>query len=161
MGNDKHLPLFGVGPIYVIIIVIMTIGGLIISNMDMLKGGEISYLKIPFAILGIALIIAGILLWASVLFKSKLDDNIKSNTLVTTGVYAYVRNPCYSAFLFICTGAILLKNNCWLLFLPVVYWIFMTVLMKKTEEKWLVKLYGEQYLLYCKRVNRCIPWFRK
>lgn len=34
----------------------------------------------------------------------------------------------------------------------------MTVLMKNTEEKWLYALYGQEYLDYCKRVNRCIPW---
>lgn len=37
----------------------------------------------------------------------------------------------------------------------------MTVLMKGTEEKWLLKLYGTEYSNYCKRVNRCIPWFAK
>ena len=38
------------------------------------------------------------------------------------------------------------------------YWIFMTVLMKCTEEKWLKDLYGWEYEEYCRRVNRCIPW---
>lgn len=37
----------------------------------------------------------------------------------------------------------------------------MTVLMKHTEEKWLKNLYGKEYEEYCKRVNRCIPWFKK
>ena len=38
------------------------------------------------------------------------------------------------------------------------YWIFMTVLMKCTEEKWLKNLYGREY---CRRVKRCIPWREK
>lgn len=33
--------------------------------------------------------------------------------------------------------------------------------MKHTEEKWLAALYGREYADYCKRVNRCIPWFPK
>ncbi len=33
--------------------------------------------------------------------------------------------------------------------------------MKNTEEKWLLELYGIEYANYCKRVNRCIPWFSK
>jgi hypothetical protein len=36
----------------------------------------------------------------------------------------------------------------------------MIIVLKKTEEKWLYKMYGEEYLDYCKRVNRCIPWFK-
>lgn len=37
----------------------------------------------------------------------------------------------------------------------------MTILMKETEEKWLAKLYGQEYRDYCKKVNRCLPWFPK
>ena len=37
----------------------------------------------------------------------------------------------------------------------------MTILMKATEEKWLRELYGKEYEDYCKRVNRCWPWFPK
>ncbi len=29
------------------------------------------------------------------------------------------------------------------------------------EEKWLLDLYGEEYVEYKKHVNRCIPWKRK
>ena len=34
-------------------------------------------------------------------------------------------------------------------------------LLKNTEEKWLEELYGQEYIDYCKKVNRCIPWFPK
>ena len=37
----------------------------------------------------------------------------------------------------------------------------MTIFLKNTEEKWLSELYGQEYLDYCKRVNRCIPWSPK
>lgn len=39
--------------------------------------------------------------------------------------------------------------------------IALTVLLKQTEEKCLSDLYGEEYKDYCRRVNRCIPWFKK
>lgn len=51
-----------------------------------------------------------------------------------------------------------MAGNFILLILPFVYWIFMTVLMKNTEEKWLSELYGDEYAAYCRRVNRCIPF---
>ncbi len=97
----------------------------------------------------------------SAIFQAKIDQGILNNSLVTTGVYAYVRNPIYSAFMIACTGALLIAGNLWLLVLPFLYWGFMTVLMKNTEEKWLRDLYGEEYIEYCKRVNRCIPWKRR
>lgn len=161
MKNKEHLPLMGVGPIYVIIIVTLTIIGIAASAFGMLNIGKYGVLKLPFTLLGVLLIALGIFMWLSANFGSKLDDNIKNNKLVTTGVYAWVRNPIYSAFLLLCTGAIMIANNIILLLLPFLYWIFMTVLMRNTEEKWLKELYGQEYTEYCKKVNRCIPWFPK
>ena len=39
-------------------------------------------------------------------------------------------------------------------------WLIMTAVLKQTEEKWLLKLYGEKFAQYCCRVNRCIPFRR-
>ena len=47
------------------------------------------------------------------------------------------------------------------LILPFAYWLFLTILLKNTEEKWLRELYGKEYEEYCRRVNRCWPWFPK
>ncbi|MFA9465663.1 MAG: isoprenylcysteine carboxylmethyltransferase family protein [Velocimicrobium sp.] len=75
----------------------------------------------------------------------------------------YGVGPIYviSMFMIVCIGAIFCANNLWLLILPIIYWISMTLLMKATEEKWLKDLYGDGYIEYCRNVNRCIPWFRK
>jgi len=37
----------------------------------------------------------------------------------------------------------------------------MTVLLKLTEEKWLLDTFGEEYIKYCSKVNRVFPWFPK
>lgn len=161
MKEKKHLPLMGVGPIYVSVIIALTIAGIMATVFKVISKITFSYFYIPISVIGIALIVIGVWFWCSANFKSKLDNNIKNNKLITTGVYAYVRNPVYSAFLMMCTGALLLANNIFLLILPVIYWIFLTVLMKCTEEKWLANLYGREYVEYCKKVNRCIPFFTR
>ena len=58
-------------------------------------------------------------------------------------------------------GMLLISGNLFFCPLFLFYWIFMTVLMKCTEEKWLKSLYGREYEEYCRRVNRCIPWIPK
>jgi len=73
-------------------------------------------------------------------------------------VYAIVRNPIYSAFLFICIGALLFCRNWYVLILPPLFWVYLTVFMKLTEERWLSERFGEEYKAYSKRVNRFIPW---
>ncbi|MDO5538845.1 MAG: isoprenylcysteine carboxylmethyltransferase family protein [Eubacteriales bacterium] len=121
----------------------------------------IKELKVPSAAIGILLLIFGIYLWHGAVFRARVDDGITENRLVTSGVYSCVRNPIYSAFLFFCTGALLISGNLFFYPLFLFYWFFMAVLMKCTEEKWLKKLYGREYEEYCRRVNRCIPWFPK
>ena len=120
-----------------------------------------SMIKMVLLMIGAFLIAAGAVLWVQAVFRAKIDDGITNNRLVTDGVYALVRNPIYSAFLSVCTGTLMIYGNLWLLILPVLYWLFLTVLMKCTEEKWLKNLYGVEYEEYCRRVNRCIPWFPK
>ena len=159
--KKQHLPMMGVGPIYGAVIIAITVIAVIAGKSTTFEAGGVNFLKIPLLILGILLIVLGVYLWAGALFQSKIDSHIAENRLATTGVYGLVRNPIYSAFMFFCTGALMIAENLFFLPLFFFYWIFMTVLMKCTEEKWLKSLYGREYEEYCRRVNRCIPWIPK
>ena len=153
-----HLPILGVGPLYVITIILMTIISIILSATRFIPVITFTNMRWIFILIGILCFIIGITLWLKAVIIDRLDAHIIKNELVTTGVYAYVRNPVYSAFMFVCTGVLLIYGNLVLLVLPIIYWGFMTVLMKLTEEKWLEDLYGKEYVQYRQCVNRCIPW---
>ena len=156
--KKDHLPILGVGPLYVITIVLITIISIIFSTTRFIPVITFTNMRWIFILIGILCFIIGITLWLKAVIIDRLDTHIIKNELVTTGVYAYVRNPVYSAFMFVCTGVLLIYGNLVLLVLPIIYWGFMTVLMKLTEEKWLEDLYGKEYVQYRQRVNRCIPW---
>ena len=153
-----HLPILGVGPLYVITIILITVISIILSATRFIPVITFTNMRWIFILIGILCFIIGITLWLKAVIIDRLDTHIIKNELVTTGVYAYVRNPVYSAFMFVCTGVLLIYGNIVLLLLPIIYWGFMTVLMKSTEEKWLEDLYGQEYIQYLQRVNRCIPW---
>ena len=153
-----HLPILGVGPLYVVTIILMTIISITLSATGIIPVITFANFQWIFILIGILCFIIGITLWLKAVIIDRLDTHIIKNELVTTGVYAYVRNPVYSAFMFVCTGVLLIYGNLVLLVLPIIYWGFMTVLMKLTEEKWLEDLYGQEYIQYLQRVNRCIPW---
>ena len=153
-----HLPILGVGPLYVVTIILMTITSITLSATGIIPVITFANFQWIFILIGILCLIIGITLWLKAVIIDRLDAHIIKNELVTTGVYAYVRNPVYSAFMFVCTGVLLIYGNLVLLVLPIIYWGFMTVLMKLTEEKWLENLYGKEYVQYRQRVNRCIPW---
>lgn len=153
-----HLPILGVGPLYVVTIILMTIISITLSATGIIPVITFANFQWIFILIGILCFIIGITLWLKAVIIDRLDAHILKNELVTTGVYAYVRNPVYSAFMFVCIGVLLIYGNLVLLVLPIFYWGFMTVLMKLTEEKWLENLYGKEYVQYRQRVNRCIPW---
>ena len=153
-----HLPILGVGPLYVVTIILMTIISITLSATGIIPVITFANYQWIFILISILCFIIGITLWLKAVIIDRLDAHIIKNELVTTGVYAYVRNPVYSAFMFVCTGVLLIYGNLVLLVLPIIYWGFMTVLMKLTEEKWLEDLYGQEYIQYLQRVNRCIPW---
>ena len=157
--NNKRLSVTGIGPIYVSIILITTFILVILEINGKLPRYEISIHILPIAI-GIIVMVIGAVLWISAVISSKIIKNIKSNVLVTTGVFKYVRNPIYSSFMLVCTGVLCILNNMILLIAPVFYWGLMTALLVCTEEKWLRDLYKDEYVEYCKKVNRCIPMVR-
>lgn len=159
--DKKNLPVFGVGPIYVIFCMIITVVGLILSKSEWFEKGNFPALT-PFSnIVGGLFIIAGCILWIWAVLIQKISKEIKKGELVTSGVYSIVRNPVYSAFLSVFTGMLITAHNLYLLILPVLFYLLLTVLMKRTEEKWLLQKFGKKYADYCSHVNRCIPWFPK
>ena len=158
--NQEHLPVMGVGPVCIAIMIAFTAAGIALVKFNMLTSGDVGVgvITVLFVIAGILCIAGGIILWYAAVFSAKIDITIKSNRLETGGVYAIVRNPIYSAFLFICIGALLFCRNWYVLILPPLFWVYLTVFMKLTEEKWLSERFGEEYKSYSKRVNRFIPW---
>ena len=155
------MPAFGVGPIYVFTCLILTIVALCLHFKGYLYQGELNKGKIIFIISGILLILFGIYLWLQAVIVEKINKKVKEKKLITSGVYSFVRNPVYSAFIFIFTGSLLLTANYFLLILPFIFWAFLTILMKNTEEKWLKNEFGKEYEIYLKEVNRVIPWIRR
>ncbi|WP_124060697.1 isoprenylcysteine carboxylmethyltransferase family protein [Gordonibacter sp. Marseille-P4307] len=157
--EESHLPLFGPGPAYVMTIALLTVAGIALSTLGFLPVASAGAASVVLTVLGFAFMVGGVALWMTAVIGARIDRGIKSNRLVTDGIYAFVRNPVYSAFMFLCTGIVFAFGNLWLLVLPFVFWAVLTIFMKATEEKWLSGLYGQDYADYCKRVNRCIPWF--
>lgn len=159
--KDFKMPTFGVGPIYVFICFCLTVAGILLSHYGFLSAGLCMRGKVFFKVAGILSVLFGARLWIAAVLVEKINLKVRETKLITTGIYGVVRNPVYSAFLFVFTGILLFAANFLLLLLPIFYWGFLTVLMKKTEEKWLHRQFGEEYAAYCREVNRVIPWFRK
>ena len=160
MKEEKKLPMYGVGPLYVAVVMAITAALIILHCCGVLASGAIGTLglRILFYLLGGLLISFGIVLWVLAVLVDKIDRDIESNKLKTTGIYAAVRNPINAAVLYACTGALLCCANWWMLAAPVVFYLYLTVLMIFTEEKWLKAMFGQEYI--SRTVKRSTAVFR-
>nr|WP_231989313.1 isoprenylcysteine carboxylmethyltransferase family protein [Ndongobacter massiliensis] len=155
--KQEHLPVYGIGPVYVAFILLLTLTAVLLRDRPILASGRILAFRIPIIFIGALFIALSIFLWIQAVLASNLAKHIEKNYLVTSGVFAWVRNPIYSAFMILCTGILFIVGNAWFIPLPFFYWGLLTVHMKNTEEKWLQERYGNAYLKYCGKVHRCWP----
>ena len=63
MKTQKHLPIFGVGPVYVFIIAVLTFAAYRMRNLPALSSGRIEVLQKPLFILSVILIVLGVFIW--------------------------------------------------------------------------------------------------
>lgn len=161
MKSKDHLSIYGIGPLYASISGGMTVVVCLLEHFRKLPYFAIPAVSVLLKIIGGICFLIAASLWLNALFVQRIAKHIVENKLVTTGAYAWVRNPIYSAIMFIMWAVLAWTGNLYLLLLFPVYPLLMTALLKATEEKWLAQQYGQEYLAYCKNVNRCIPWIPK
>jgi protein-S-isoprenylcysteine O-methyltransferase Ste14 len=123
----------------------------LISSQRFFTSEAISWVGAMPCLLGLML-----LLWSLVSFGRSFRVGIDTehpDQLVTTGVFAYSRNPIYVAFAFILLGQFLIFSN-WILliYLAAAVWLFHRQVLR--EEEYLKQHYGKEYLEYCNRVRR-------
>jgi protein-S-isoprenylcysteine O-methyltransferase Ste14 len=112
---------------------------------------ELGWLGVLFCLAGLA----G-LAWSLVSFGHSFRVGIDTTTpggLVTSGVFAFSRNPIYTAFAFILLGEFLIFPN-WilLLYLVAAVWLFHRQVLR--EEEYMKEHYGADYAEYCRKVRR-------
>jgi protein-S-isoprenylcysteine O-methyltransferase Ste14 len=82
-------------------------------------------------------------------------DQERPDKLVTTGVFAFSRNPIYVAFGLVLLGQFLVFPN-WILFVYMIAAIGVIHRQVLREEEFLRKQYGREYSDYCGRVGRYV-----
>ncbi len=76
--------------------------------------------------------------------------------LVTSGVYAYSRNPAFLGFDLIYIGELLIFFNWYLLVITLLAVIMLHLQIVNVEEDFLIQTFGDEYLAYRKKVCRYI-----
>lgn len=122
-----------------------------VSRHEFFHSEAISWVGAFLCIMGLLL-----MLWSLISFGRSFRVGIdidQPDKLVTTGVFAYTRNPIYVAFWVILLGQFLVFPN-WILliYLGVATWLFHRQVLR--EEEFLRSHYGREYTEYSHRVKR-------
>ncbi len=88
--------------------------------------------------------------------RTAIDVRKPTTAIVTQGAFRFSRNPAYLSLTLLYVGISSLVNSAWILagILPVLFLMQRGVIER--EERYLEKKFGEQYLVYKKRVRRWI-----
>jgi len=85
------------------------------------------------------------------------NRRVYASKLVQGGVFAHCRNPLYLGNILLALGIALVIHSLvfYLTVLPLVALAYISIV--SSEERFLREKFGEEYVQYCKRVNRWIP----
>jgi len=111
------------------------------------------YINIACAVVALILILNG---WYNI-YKKYWSKETGKGSLVTSGVYRFIRHPQYTGLILLSFGMLVEWATLpMLLLFPVV--IFMYVRLAKREEKDMLKEFGENYTEYMKKTKMFIPF---
>lgn len=122
-----------------------------VSRQEFFHSEIISWAGVFFCLSGLLLLLGSLISFGQS-FRVGIDTE-HPDKLITSGVFAFSRNPIYVAFALILTGQFLIFPN-WILlvYLLAGIWLFHRQVLR--EEEYLKKHYGKEYLEYCRRVRR-------
>ncbi len=84
-------------------------------------------------------------------------DASERTDLVTTGAFAWVRNPIFSAMLVVGVGLAIAVPTPLALLLPPLLLIALELQVRLVEEPYLIRTHGERYLDWASRTGRFVP----
>ena len=112
---------------------------------------EVSWVGAFFCLTGLLLLLGSLISFGQS-FHVGIDTD-HPDKLITTGVFAFSRNPIYVAFAFILLGQFLIFSN-WILLVYIGAAVRLFHRQVQSEEGYLKQHYDKEYLEYCDRVRR-------
>lgn len=146
--KDYMIPPFALLLLYVIFSNVINLPRL---GTELFRNESVGWIGVILCILGLSLFLYSLISFGRS-FRVGIDED-NPGSLITTGAFAISRNPIYTAFGLVLLGEFLIYPN-WILLVYLIagYWLFNRQVL--LEEQSLVKIYGEEYKQYCKKVRR-------
>jgi protein-S-isoprenylcysteine O-methyltransferase Ste14 len=148
---------WGIGPIYaagsiVFVSILSTINNPIFPTLIMPCNLFVFGFSVGLITVGVAIVVIALV---------QVHSAFNSRKLVTSGVYAYMRDPVYAVWiLFIVPGFTLVTGMLLLTIAPFLMYLLLKALIGR-EEAYMELTFGKEYLDYKSKVNSVIPKLTK
>jgi len=153
--DQENIMILLMGLVLIILIIVIPIG-----IIFFVLPWYLSFINYYGTILGVIFVILGIILNSIAIMNLgyKYSDNNTGNSekLITTGIYAYTRNPMYLGQGIIIVGSFIIFPFT-IFLIPLFLFIFALYSRAKTEEKELQEKFGMEYTKYSANVSFLIP----
>jgi protein-S-isoprenylcysteine O-methyltransferase Ste14 len=122
-----------------------------VSRQEFFHSEFVSWLGVLLCLTGLFLLFLSLISFGKS-FRVGIDQDAPDK-LVTTGIFAFSRNPIYVGFGLVLLGQFLVFPN-WIVagYMVAAVWLFHRQVLR--EEEYLRSHYGQQYAEYCDRVRR-------
>ena len=147
--SDFVLPPFAL--LYFYLIFAASFGLPTLSSQRLFESEAVAWVGVALCFAGLLLLFGAIVSFGRS-FRVGIDTD-RPDQLVTTGVFAYTRNPIYVVFGAILTGQFLIFPN-WILLIYLVLGVAVFHRQVLREEAYLRQHYGPAYAEYTRRVRR-------
>lgn len=137
------------------ILILTTLDALDQIKADIPLDENLSFLGATFALCGIV-IIAISQQQMGISWRVGVDNDEKTS-LITQGIYTYIRNPIYTGLLVFCTGLLILIPDIFMLVSVVMIYISIELHVRYVEEPYLYKMHKEVFEEYMERTGRYFP----
>lgn len=124
-----------------------------VSRQEFIQSAVVSWAGVLLCLAGLVLLFLSLVSFGKS-FRVGIDQE-HPHKLVTTGLFAFSRNPIYVAFGLVLLGQFLVFPN-WILLVYMVAAIGVIHRQVLREEEYLKKYYGQEYSDYCGRVRRYV-----
>lgn len=115
----------------------------------------------PVTYIGYLPLVSGITLnlWTDRLFKvndTTVKPHLDPNVLITSGPFKVSRHPMYLGMALVLLGVAVIHGTIISFIYPIIFILLMEILFIPVEESNLMRLFGQEYLDYMKKVRK---WF--
>jgi protein-S-isoprenylcysteine O-methyltransferase Ste14 len=122
-----------------------------VSRQELFHSATVSWVGVLLCVGGLFLLFLSLVSFGKS-FRVGIDQD-HPDQLVTTGIFAFSRNPIYVAFGFVLLGQFLVFPN-WILLVYLLAAIWLVRRQVSREEEYLRNHYGQEYSEYFDRVSR-------